>query len=155
MDICRAIEELARELGLARQALEQELRQALMNAARIHYPDRDLVLDFSEWGFELSQRFRVTKTPMHPGDLAHSTLIELGFDAVEGEELVLPLISRCADLADVPEVVVINGPVMPFEEMVTKRVMTRWLSRSGAARLRQAPGPTRVSLQHRGRRERR
>ncbi|MGB1699139.1 MAG: hypothetical protein ACPHRO_04230, partial [Nannocystaceae bacterium] len=138
MDIGLAIEALARELGLAKQALESELHQALVHAATAHYPDRELVMEFSEWGFELSQAFRVVERPTLPGDLSRASLQSLGFDCDLGERLVLPLLTQTSDLDEVPREVLVRGPVMPFEEMVTKRVLTRWLSQEGAARLRKA-----------------
>jgi hypothetical protein len=137
MDIVLAMEALARELGLAQPALETELHRALLYAATAHYPQRELRLDFSEWGYELSQVFRVVERPEHPGDLSQSSLQQIGFECGLGETLVLPLISKTVDIDEVPQEVIIRGPIMPFEEMVTKRVLTRWLSREGAARLRE------------------
>lgn len=137
MDIVLAMEALARELGLAQPALEAELHRALLYAATAHYPQRELRLDFSEWGYELSQVFRVVEHPTQPGELSQSSLQKIGFECGLGETLVLPLISKTVDIDEVPQEVMIRGPVMPFEEMVTKRVLTRWLSREGAARLRE------------------
>ncbi len=137
------MEALARELGLAQAALEVELHRALVYAATAHYPNRELRLDFSEWGFELSQVFRVVERSTSPGELSRASLQRLGFECALGEKLILPLISHTVDLDEVPKEVVIRGPVMPFEEMVTKRVLTRWLSREGAARLRET-SPARI-----------
>jgi len=147
MDVGLAMEALSRELGLARPALEAELHQALVYAATAHYPNRELILDFSEWGFELSQAFRIVDHPSQPGDLRQSSLKNLGFECNVGERLVLPLIPQTVDLNEVPKEVIIQGPVMPFEEMVTKRMLTRWLSREGAARLRET-SPARMYVPH-------